>query len=312
MHRVSVSCSVRLRSVFLLPYFPHADTKEERIMKNPMINPCAVWAKKLADTRLDNLSPSEQTALLAHLEKCAACAAIRLEYQLMDSRIRSYPAQERLLHQSPLMFMPEYESHRLRLLLSRQAERNHGSVLIVAGTLFFLLVLIFLTPLFLHYQSGFPLVIMVIAGTCIPMYFLWNGLVSIFSSLRPVTIKEVKERRHQARRVGYLQARGEPPPDLTFKKNMRVLLIESALTVSGGFILLLRILNSMPVHGWVYILVLTIECLIECLLILDTLYFAPKQTRDLPARNPQELSQLLIIGEATIGEEPWEQKQEEQ
>src|ERR1051326_5923902 len=85
------------------------NTKEEPKMKHSKINSCAVWAKKLATSHLEDFSPSEQAALLAHLEKCPACAAIRLEYQLMDARIHSYPAKERLLHQPPLSFKPEYE-----------------------------------------------------------------------------------------------------------------------------------------------------------------------------------------------------------
>ncbi|MFL5628680.1 MAG: hypothetical protein ACJ788_24120, partial [Ktedonobacteraceae bacterium] len=65
------------------------------------IHPCAAWAKKLALTRPEDLSPSEQTELLAHLGKCPACSAIRLEYHLMDIRIRNYPACERLRDLSP-------------------------------------------------------------------------------------------------------------------------------------------------------------------------------------------------------------------
>lgn len=275
-------------------------------MKNPLMNPCAAWAKKLAATHPDDLSPSEQSALLAHLEKCPACAAIRLEYQLMDSRVHNYPANEHLFCRTSLPLIPEYEFHRLRLLLRRQVERNHGFILIVVGILFFLLVLIYLIPLFLHYQSGFILAIVDIAGTIIPMYFLWKGIASIFSSLRPVAIEEVKQLRHQARRVWYLQARGEVLPDRTFRRKMEILLIESGLTISGGLILLLHILDSKPVHSWAYILLLIMIGLIECLLILDTFYLAPKQTRELPVQSAQELSRLLINGEAMTGEEPWE------
>jgi hypothetical protein len=275
-------------------------------MKIPTINPCAAWAKKLAATHPYDLSPSEQMALLAHLEKCPACAAIRLEYQLMDARIRNYPANEHMFHRPPLLLIPEYEFHRLRLLLRRQAERKHGFILIVAGILFFLLVLIYLTPSFLHYQLGFILVMVDIAGAIIPMYFLWKGLASIFSGLRPVTIEEVKQLRYQARRVWYLQARGVFLPDRTFRRYRMIFLIESGLTISGGLILLLHVLDSMPVHSLAYILLLIVVGFIEYLLILDTLYLAPKQTRDLPIQSPQELSRLFINGEATTGEKPWE------
>lgn len=272
-------------------------------MKNRMINPCAVWAKKLAATRLDDLSPSEQTALLAHLEKCPACAAIRLEYQLMDARIHNYPARGRPLYRSPLAFMPEYEFHRLRLLLLRQAKRNHGVILIVVGTLFFLLLLIFFLSVSLHYQSGFPLVLVDIAGSLIPMYFLLEGIASIFAGLRPVTIVEVKQQRYEARRTRYLQAQGERRSDRGFRRSKRAFLIESCLTVSGGLILLLHIADKMPVPGWTYLIALAVLCVIECLLILDNRYYAPKQARDLPFQNAQELSQRLIDGETITGEE---------
>ena len=262
-----------------------------------MINPCAGWAKKLAATHPDDLSSSEQTALLAHLEKCPECAAIRLEYQLMDSRIRSYPANERLLYRSPLKFMPEYEFHRLRLLLHRQAKRNHGIVLIVVGILFFLLLFIFFLSVSLQYQSGFLLTIVDIAGSLIPMYFLWQGIASIFASLRPVTIEEVKQRRQEARRTWYLQAHGERRTDHGFITNKKMFLMETCLTISAGLILLLHIADNMPVPGWTYIIAPAVLCLIECLLILDMRYYPPKHTPDQPSQSIRELSQRLIDGE---------------
>jgi hypothetical protein len=205
----------------------------------------------------------------------------------------------------PLSVMPEYEFHRLRLLLRRQAERNHGIILIVVGTLFFLLVLIFFLSVFLHYQSGFSLTMVDIAGSLIPMYFLWKGMASIFASLRPVTIAEVKQQRHEARRTWYLQALGKRRPDRGFRRSKRTFLIESCLTISGGLILLLHIADKMPVPGWTYIVVPVVICLIECLLILDIRYYLPKHTRDLPLQSVQELSQRLIDGETTTGEESW-------
>ncbi|HEX9132737.1 MAG TPA: hypothetical protein VF844_10625 [Ktedonobacteraceae bacterium] len=67
-------------------------------MKDPMFQPCAAWAEKLAATHPDDLSPTEWAALEAHIAHCTACAAIRVEYRLMDDRIRNYPASEALLH----------------------------------------------------------------------------------------------------------------------------------------------------------------------------------------------------------------------
>lgn len=278
-------------------------------MKNPIINPCAVWAKKLATTRLEDLSPSEQTALLAHLDKCPACAAIRLEYQLMDERIRSYPAKTHPLPR-PLSFMPEYEFHRLRLLLRRQAKRNHGIVLIVVGILFFLLLLLFFLSISLHYQSGFLLVIVDIAGSLIPMYFLWQGMTSIFASLLPVTIEEVKQRRQESRRMWYLQAHKGRHTDDGFITNRKMFLMETCLTISAGLILLLHIADNMPVPGWTYIIAPAVLCLIECLLILDMRYYPPKHAPDQPSQSIRELSQRLIDGETMTDDETWKPTEE--
>lgn len=63
-------------------------------MKDPMFKPCAAWAEKLAATHPDDLSPTEQAALEAHVAECPACAAVRAEYRLMDVRILEFPANE--------------------------------------------------------------------------------------------------------------------------------------------------------------------------------------------------------------------------
>jgi anti-sigma factor RsiW len=67
-------------------------------MKDPMFQPCAAWAEKLAATHPDDLSPTEWAELEAHIAHCQACAAVRAEYRLMDDRIRNYPAGEVFLH----------------------------------------------------------------------------------------------------------------------------------------------------------------------------------------------------------------------
>ena len=70
-------------------------------MKDPMFKPCAAWAEKLAATHPDDLSPSERAALEAHIAECPACAAVRDEYRLMDTRILDFPARESILNLSP-------------------------------------------------------------------------------------------------------------------------------------------------------------------------------------------------------------------
>ncbi len=61
-------------------------------MKKPLPQPCAEWADMLAAVSLAELSPDVQAALKAHLATCAACAAVRADYQRMDARIRAWPA----------------------------------------------------------------------------------------------------------------------------------------------------------------------------------------------------------------------------
>jgi hypothetical protein len=277
------------------------------------IHPCAVWATKLALTRPEDLSPSQQAELLAHLEKCPACSAIRLEYHLMDIRIRNYPNSERLRNLSPPQPIPEYEFHRLDLLLQRQEKRNHGIVLIVPGMLFLFLVLACLIPLLLHQQTGFNVAMVDSAGIVVPMYFIWNGIASVFSSLQPVTIEEVKHQRNNARRRRYQRALGEPlSPQYTLKTQKKPLLIGGCLTVSGGSILFYA-LKSIPVLAWGYILLISgVVCLIECILLLDALYLTPRQEKVLPVRNLEELSRLLVDGEMTAVKGSWGQTFEEE
>lgn len=282
-------------------------------MKKPKkLHTCAAWATKLALTRPEDLSPSEQTELLAHLGKCPACSAIRLEYYLMDIRIRNYPNRERLRNLSPPQPIPEYEFHRLGLLLQRQAERNRGIALSVTGMVFFSLALACLIPLLFHRKTEFIVPMVDIVGIVVPLYFLWNGIASIFSSLRPVTIKEVKQQRNDARRIRYLHARGVRFPDYTLKGRKKTLLIGSSLTISGGLILFYA-LKSIPALTWGYILLIGgAVSIIECLLLLDALYFAPKQREDPPAQSLQELSRLLVDGELTVVKGSWRQTFEEE
>jgi hypothetical protein len=273
-------------------------------MKKPAINSCIIWAKKLADTRLDDLSPSEQAALQDHLEKCPACAAIRLEYQLMDTRLQNYLADERPFQYAPRRLIPDFEFHRLRLLLLRQAERNHGFSLIVVGVVFLLLALAYLIPEFRHDHNWLILTFVNIAGVVVPLYFFWNGIASILSGQRPVSLEEVKQQRQHARTVWYLQVYGESLPDRVLKKNIRALLLESGLLLSGSLALLLYMLSSMPDASWPRVLLFTGVGLMEGLLILDMLYFTRRQRHDRLTQSKQELSRLLLRSEEMTGDKP--------
>src|SRR5690348_14737209 len=79
-------------------------------MKDPRFQPCAGWAKKLAATHLDDLSPTQWAELEAHIAHCPACAAVRAEYRLMDEVIRNYPADQTSLHPPPPI--PTFASRR--------------------------------------------------------------------------------------------------------------------------------------------------------------------------------------------------------
>lgn len=70
-------------------------------MKDPIFQPCAAWAEKLAAKHPDDLSQTEWAELEDHLAHCPACAAVRAEYRLMDERIRDYPARQALLNPPP-------------------------------------------------------------------------------------------------------------------------------------------------------------------------------------------------------------------
>ena len=153
---------------------------------------------------------------------------------------------------------------------------------------------------------------MAVVAVVVPMYFLWIGMASVFSSLSPVSIEEVKQRRNYARRIRYQQARGERLPEYTLKTRKKTLLIGSGLTTSGGLFLFYA-LKSIPALTWAYIpLIGGIVCLIECILILDALYLAPKQGKELPAQSMQELSRLLVDGELAavkgLGERTFEEE----
>lgn len=265
--------------------------------KPKKLHPCRVWATKLALTHPEDLSPSEQAELLAHLDKCPACSSIRLEYRLMDIRISNYPSVEKLHDLSPAQPIPEYEFHRLGLLLQRQEERNRGSTLIVSGSAFLFLALACLIPLLPSHKTGASIVTIVIVGIVVSMYFLCNGIASVFSSMRPVTIEEVKRRRNHVRRISYEQARGRHFHAYTIKGRKKRLLFGSGLTISGGS-LLFYALKSIPELTWTYIVLIGgVVCLIETILLLEPLYLAPRREKELPAQDLQELSRLLVDGE---------------
>ena len=112
--------------------------------------------------------------------------------------------------------------------------------------------------------------------------------------------------RRVARIALYRQARGELPPGYTFMGRMKTLGIRSGITISGSLVLWLLLSNT-PELLWIQNTLVVVAFLVELLLILDTLYPAMWEARNLPAQSAQDLSLLLATGELTSGEIPDEQ-----
>ena len=60
-------------------------------MKKTGMNPCPLWAHKLAVVHPDDLSADERAKLTAHIASCPACAAVLSIYHQNDARILSLP-----------------------------------------------------------------------------------------------------------------------------------------------------------------------------------------------------------------------------
>ncbi|HLV98492.1 MAG TPA: zf-HC2 domain-containing protein [Ktedonobacterales bacterium] len=65
-------------------------------MTHPASGPCPAWAELLTATHPDDLSPSQQDALEAHLATCPACAAVRADYLRLDGYIQRLPTSRPL------------------------------------------------------------------------------------------------------------------------------------------------------------------------------------------------------------------------
>ncbi len=85
-------------------------------MTNPSPKPCAEWADILTVTHPDDLSSSWRTALEAHLATCAACAAVRADYERLDRYIQRLPTSRPLPAFPPQLLadgMPQRATTRL-------------------------------------------------------------------------------------------------------------------------------------------------------------------------------------------------------
>jgi hypothetical protein len=65
-------------------------------MTTPHAAPHPEWEQLLAITHLDDLSPSQRSALEAHLASCSGCAAVHADYQRMDTYIQHVPTSRPL------------------------------------------------------------------------------------------------------------------------------------------------------------------------------------------------------------------------
>ncbi len=82
-------------------------------MKKSRVTPCTLWAKELAATHPDDLSPSEHAALESHLASCPACATVHDIYREIDARILALPPIKPLsIH--PAQLPPRGTEHHYR------------------------------------------------------------------------------------------------------------------------------------------------------------------------------------------------------
>jgi hypothetical protein len=202
---------------------------------------------------------------------------------------------------------PEFELHRRRLLVRRRAERRYGTILVLSGCVYFLLVPVCLVPLLFLHGRWVAGGVAGLSGAAICLYFALSGAASIHASRRPVTSREVRRKRRETRQQLYHMAQGELPPDYTLKGRIITLVTGSSVTITGTLTLLFFLIG-IPELAWARILLGIVAVLVESMLILDILYIRAKAARDLPAQSALELSLLLASGELTAGEGLSEEK----
>lgn len=205
----------------------------------------------------------------------------------------------------------EFELHYHRLLLKRQAERRHGIILVVTGTVYFLLTAACLFFLLSLYSNWIANAVTGIAGIALVTYYVSSGIVSIRSGMRPLTNREVFQWRRKARIALYRQARGELPPGYSYKGRMKKFLLGSGITIFGSLILVFPLIGINKFF-WIWILLGSVVLLVELVLMLNIFYSRSQETRNLAAQSAQDLSLLLATGELTTGEIPENQVLEDE
>src|SRR5438270_1574004 len=121
--------------------------------------------------------------------------------------------RRKLMGQQILPSNPEFELHHRRLLLRRQAEHRYGLILILSGFVYFLLVVVCLMPLLFLHGRWIAGGIAVLSGVTICLYFALTGRASIHASRRPITSREVLQKRRETRQQLFQLAQGELPLD---------------------------------------------------------------------------------------------------
>jgi hypothetical protein len=189
--------------------------------------------------------------------------------------------------------------------------RRYGILLVVTGTIYFLLTAACLFSLPSFSSNWIANTIAGIAGITLATYFVSNGIVSIRSGMRPLTSREVFQWRRRARIALYRQARGELPSDYTYRGRMKKFLLGSGITIFGSLMLVFPLI-SIPRLFWIWILLGSMVLLVELILMLNILYLRSLEARNLATQSAQDLSLLLATGELTTGEIPEEQVLEDE
>src|SRR5215467_58707 len=113
--------------------------------------PCSDWVQKLSARHLDDLTPSERIALKEHLAMCRACHEVHMDYQTLESGIRSLlaceeaafisqpcskrvrrtPRAEIMLPDLPSLFLSMFASRFVSICLSKLHLQLHYWLLLI-------------------------------------------------------------------------------------------------------------------------------------------------------------------------------------
>jgi WD40 repeat protein len=87
--------------------------------------PCVAWAEKLA-LRYEDLSPTDQADLDAHLTTCSVCQAAQSDYHFLDARLRALPPPG--IKPFPRLSLPDTPKHGQRTAESSQSTSQFSGI----------------------------------------------------------------------------------------------------------------------------------------------------------------------------------------